>query len=516
MALMRHASRRAIDILHLPSELIAHIFQYLDDYDLFNARVSHRALDKASFEHFARRFFRKKGFMITTRSLTVLQHIATHDELGKYLQHVWCNPDCYTFARPKCCPDDEEDSDLDSADGLETPLEKGPVLMARVHSTLSRQYAAYCDVIRDHSDLLYSDKLEERLNHAFRLLPNLRTVGMRRSEDYSPYGWTEIKDAVGEDPRILGPIPSTPSSTLSGPTQLFIALIGAISASGTRLERLYTDAIEVDNVPENTLTQEKLNAACSSILYIEANVIKGFLTTHPVPDTHEYNPRPGTAELGKGMAHLFKAMPNLKELGLQIFRDNQAQQTILAPGMSPPEGLRECYPYYAFDRLVNEVSFAGLTRIKLEKITAMAFQFKRFLEPCAPNLTSLKLRDIRLITPEGESRPWEAIFAFLRSSCRALEYVLFYRLMYERGAISYTEDPPAAITNPAYTYNHLPSPVNRALFTNYDQIAAEASGEQDVRKKLAEIEERHWYQRPLFTYAMDEDLWHTDTSDEEW
>jgi hypothetical protein len=26
----------------------------------------------------------------------------------------------------------------------------------------------------------------------------------------------------------------------------------------------------------------------------------------------------------------------------------------------------------------------------------------------------------------------------------------------------------------------------------------------------------HWYGRNLFSYEMDESLWHTDTSDEEW
>lgn len=92
-------------ILKLPSELISRIFGLLQcDVDFFNARRASRGLESASLAYFGHRFFRKKGFMITTSSLHVLKQIAAHNVLGNYVRHVWFNPDCFTFAGPSTWP----------------------------------------------------------------------------------------------------------------------------------------------------------------------------------------------------------------------------------------------------------------------------------------------------------------------------------------------------------------------------------------------------------------------------
>lgn len=503
-------------ILDLPSELIAQTFEYLDDKNVFEARLSHRALERSSLAHFGKRFFRKRGFMITTQSLDVLQEIAQHDQLKKYVQHVWFNPDCYTFARPECCPDEEEDKDLDSADELETPLEKEPVITARIKNRLAEQYDAYRWIVSDHSHLLHSGKLEAVLTSIFSLLPNLQTIGMRRSEDYGPYGWRDVKRAVGEDPRILGPIPNGPGTALSGPTQLFSAIISALATTGTRLERLYTDAIELDNIPEGMLTQAKLDAACSSILYIELNVIKGWLTKHPVPESQTYNPLFETAAIGNGVVRLFSATRNLKEVGLQVFRDKK-QSYLVPPVANNPESWIASYPYMAFQKLVTKVSLPHLTRIKLEKITTSPKILQDFLRPCASKLTSLKIRDIRLLSSAENPLPWKPVFAFLSETCPELDYILLYHLMHDSGGVSFTSDPPQVVSELIEHPINLSSFYTRhAQFTDYEQITLETTGKQEVKVKLEELQEKHWYHRPLFSYAMDEDVWHTDTSDEEW
>lgn len=58
-------------------------------------------------------------------------------------------------------------------------------------------------------------------------------------------------------------------------------------------------------------------------------------------------------------------------------------------------------------------------------------------------------------------------------------------------------------------------PAGGELFTKYEHIAFEAKGREAVQARLEVVVERHWYQQPIFSYAMDEGLWHTDTSDEE-
>lgn len=76
-------------ISSLPPEILAEVFTYLDDIDVFHGRLSGRYLERASFAYFGKHFFRKKGYMVTTASLDVLQKIAAHEELRKYPQHVW-------------------------------------------------------------------------------------------------------------------------------------------------------------------------------------------------------------------------------------------------------------------------------------------------------------------------------------------------------------------------------------------------------------------------------------------
>ena len=94
--------------------------------------------------------------------------------------------------------------------------------------------------------------------------------------------------------------------------------------------------------------------------------------------------------------------------------------------------------------------------------------------------------------------------------------------MYEGGGISFVEDPPTPIPylesqdvigSPNQPHGE---PAGGEFFTKYDYIALEASGRDQVESKLVEIVDRHWYHKPIFSYAMDDELWHTDTSDEEW
>ena len=104
------------------------------------------------------------------------------------------------------------------------------------------------------------------------------------------------------------------------------------------------------------------------------------------------------------------------------------------------------------------------------------------------------------------------IFEFLRDDCPKLSYLLLYHLTYQHGAISFVEKPPIA------TPSQQPhgEPAGGEFFTDYANIVSEASGREQVEAKVKDLVDRHWYQKPMFSYAMDESLWHTDTSDEEW
>ena len=494
-------------ILDLPAELVGYLVAHLSDEDIFATRLTNKYLESSSLSYFGKRFFRKKGYLITTPSIDVLKSISAHNELRKYVQHVWFNPDCYTFIEPKCAP--EEDFDNLDEDG--DPTERIDLLS----EDDKRRYAAYRECVKDHAVLLSKPKLVEELTTAFSNLPNLAAIGMRRSEDHKPWGWNRLKDAIGDDPRVLGPVPSGPMYSLSGPTKLFMAIINSVAAAHVDLKRLYTDATEIDNILPTVLLQEQLNQACRSLQYLEINVSKARLNKKK---NANYTTLMDEAEWGEGLLRLFKAVPHLCELGLQIFPD--LRQNMLSPSFWSLESWRKSYPYLASQKIIKNTQLSHLTRLKLEKLATTPELLKAFMTPSHSNLTSLKIRDIRLLSTNKNKRPWQLIFEFLRDSCPNLSYLLLYHLLYEAGGISFVENPPppASYTGTSDGAPNPPhgEPAGGEFFTKYEHIALEASGRQTVDAKLREVVDKHWYHKPIFSYAMDEALWHTDTSDEEW
>lgn len=511
----------ATTLLELPPELIVHVFRYLDDVDFFAARLAGKHLERATFSTFGKRFFRKKGYMITTASLDVLQNVASHKELRKHVQHVWFNPDCYTFGPMLFLPGHFDDWD---AVEPEDRYSDDPKVNRKNHE-------AHAACINDHHNIIHSKTvLATKLTSAFFSLPNLKTVGMRRSDQYNPWGWRTLKETIGKDPRELGDLPWIHQSGASGPTLLYAALIKALDTSGVEIQRLYTDAVEIDLISLHTLPLEVIQRACNSLLYLEVNVTKGSASSvyrPPYEDTvsrqvHEMS------QYGSGLIRLLSSSPRLRELGLMIFPDRKQSHL-----MAPEEGWLESYPYLTLIHLAGGMQLQNLRRIKLEKFTTNPATLISLLRPSAKHLTSIKLRDIRLLneTDTETERPWQSVFSFLATSCPRLSYLLLYHLSHSTGTIRFVENLP-----PPDASEILTEPVADTVnFTNYENISVEAGvphsdpdtegtekrgkvlrAREAVGERVRALVGGHWYGRNTFSYEMDEMVWHTDTSDEEW
>lgn len=530
----------ATTLLDLPPELIATTFHHLNDADFFAARAVGKYLERASFATFGKRFFRKKGYMITTASLDVLQNIASHEELRPYVQHVWFNPDCYTFGHLLKHPNSLDDfQKIHPADRYSDDYE-----------TNGKNREAHVECLKDHKRLLNSGDpakhlacmdddldslkaegaLSDKLVTVFSSLPNLRTIGMRRSDQYSPWGWKGLRDAVGRDPRELGDYLKYDIAGAHGPTLLYAALLRALDASGTKIQRFYTDAIEIDLLSVDTLPLDVVARACSSLLYLEVNVTKGRISMLIRPPGEETDRIRSQQRLqyGSGLIRLLSASPKLRELGLMIF-PNRTQSHL----MPPDEGWELSYPYLSLVHLADNVQLQNLRRIKLEKFTTSPTTLISLLQPSAKQLTSIKLRDIRLLSDSsaGDEKPWQPVFSFLATSCPKLSYLLLYHLSHPTGTIRFVQNLPVPEThdNPA---DSMALPVN---FTDYEHISVEAGvphsdpdtvgpekratvreAREAVSERVHALVEGHWYGKNTFSYEMDESLWHTDTSDEEW
>ena len=479
-------------ILDLPVEIQTEIISYLPDKTLKAARLVHRNIEQAALATFGKRFFRKKGFFLTQLSLSRLRHIAEHEGLRKHVQHVWFNPDFYTF----------------------NVSPRGP--------------AAIMDqALGDYHRTTRLANLIQELIYILARLPNVQTLGMRRGTDHSPYGWQIYKDRIGRDPRELGEgRPTGRQSALSPQTVLYVALIRAVAASGTGLRRLYTDAIEIDQIYSDCLLQEDLDKACRNLLYLEVNCIRA----RSSPGVDDHNPledhlsRSSDIGLpldkpenwGTGLVRLLKAAPRLKEIGLQMFPDTRHSHMI-PPISQDPNSWRQSYPYISLQSVAtHHLPLSNLTRLKLEKVATSASALLSLLHPCGPNLTSLKLREIRLVETAAD-RPWAKIFVFLRSSCPALAHLFLYNVTYLHGGVSFVErldQPPGQTVQ--LQYNPWSFHARATLLAQNAQVTVEATGLELVGRWLDRVAEEHWYQLPIVSMPMDDALWYTDTSDEEW
>lgn len=501
--------------MDLPTELIATIFQHLDNASFLAARQASRRLEQASFAVFGKRFFRKKGYMITTPSLDVLQCVASHEKLRENVQHVWFNPDCYTFGPPT--------EDLMFSDGADEGKNAGlrhqdgySDEAAKSQERLQAQLA----LALDHIELMKSDRaLADRLGKAFASMPNLKTVGMRRSTDHKPWGWSRVQDAVGRDPRVLGQLPFSSTLDPSGPTLLYIALFQSLAASGSYVRRFYTDVIELDEIESGALPSDVIRKACKSLLYLEVNATKSRANAL---DHGHLGIAPASPEMlsvySSGLTQLLAACPTLRELGLMIFRQKANDFE---------------YSLRAFSRLAAQVQLQNLRRIKLEKIVTRSSDLIAILQPSSSNLTSLKLRDIRLFPAPDDDPPtehwppklWKPVFAFLATSCPKLSYFFLHKVITAVEMVRFVEQlPPSSQgangSRGFVDYENITVevglPHNDPDTEGREKRAAIMRARDAVSQRMQSLVEGHWYGSHLHSYDMDEGIWYTDTSDEEW
>ncbi|KAF2715958.1 hypothetical protein K431DRAFT_289820 [Polychaeton citri CBS 116435] len=495
--------------LDLPSEIIAHVFTCLDRSSLYNGRAACKDIRGATFSLFGRRHFQKRGYLLCDHSLRVLENIASHPQLRVYPRHVWFNPDLYTFIQPHYV-EQQEDGDFGGQETIGTSHHD-----MRLHT--------FRRVVAEHKQLLHSDALTVRLAAIFSKLSNLKVVGMRRSTGYSACGWQRLEIIIGIDPRILGPVPEGPPDALSGPTMLYVAILNAARSSRLKLQRLYTDAVELDCVNHLTLPNDSPSYVCEKLRWLEVNLVKGHLTTK----THAEHTVSDEQQLwGQGLETILSASHrSLHGLDLMVFPD-RAQSHMLPPRWNQVESWRRSYPYVVLQRIAKTIQLTSLRRLKLEKLTTSSETLLQLLRPCQQSLQSLKIRDVRLLTgtdTEGnqEARPWGTVFAFLAASCPSLSFVLFHLLRHGSGGVTFerndpdTESKDAPEPDGAIPVAVYGGPAGGEVFTSFDHITLQIQGLQEVKQRLDKIVETHFYGGSVFSYAMDEDLWHTDTSNAE-
>lgn len=277
----------------LPDELIALMASFLRPLDVESFRGTSRNVEKATFDHFARHYFRKKGFMIVNESLTVLENIASHPGLKTYVQHIWFNPDCFTFVKDS------------------------PQFISKT-SEVIRRYQS------DHRALLNDPTLSLRLEKIFQAFPNLKTVGMRRGTEHKPWGWAKLQYAAGQDPRRLGAFAKQYPHMILEPSLLFMAILRSLAKGRNKVKRLYTDTI-IEKAIVGGLSIDDIRASCRPIQYIELNMVGNLPEFFTSSRARELDP----PELpGALLRDMLQRMPDLTELGLTLFHDSTQRHMV--------------------------------------------------------------------------------------------------------------------------------------------------------------------------------------------
>ncbi|KAL1610108.1 hypothetical protein SLS60_001773 [Paraconiothyrium brasiliense] len=143
----------------LPLELLVHLIAvYLPTEDLGALRLTDKYLEKALFDTFAREFFTKRQFMLSTSSLQTLVDISRHGALNKTLKHVIIGMESFQ-------------SFQDADPGF--------------WNLSDAQRRVFFAGFADQFSLMSSGHDRTLLVEAFRNLPNLDTIGIR---DYSANG----------------------------------------------------------------------------------------------------------------------------------------------------------------------------------------------------------------------------------------------------------------------------------------------------------------------------------------
>ncbi|KGO63540.1 hypothetical protein PITC_049220 [Penicillium italicum] len=146
----------------LPVELISKICSHLDFQQLVALRLSCRALYQNSLEIFAKTFYRKICFIVTSESLHELEELSKSNGLREHVQELWMIPIVFNGT--------EKPLGMVSISSKSCRQVKGDELESR--------HAIHKAMLADNSNLLESEAFSVRLRECMDRFQNLQTIGL--------------------------------------------------------------------------------------------------------------------------------------------------------------------------------------------------------------------------------------------------------------------------------------------------------------------------------------------------
>jgi hypothetical protein len=344
-----------------------------------------------------------------------------------------------------------------------------------------------------------------------------------------------LKNAIGLDPCVVGAhmLWRDIDRFLTDPNCFFAHLLLAMSEQTPRLERLYTDGVQIDQVAVAKLLSAPARSILGWLRVLELNTFEPREVTtdrNKYGEIYEAHSIPGLPEscapfehsvavipianelggLGKGIISVLRAVPQIEDLTLTMWPNKRFNLMQGRPIAHDENGNRihTGYHWAAFGQVVKAVSLTNLTRLSLGSIKTTAGLLNIFLSSSAPTLRDLRLAYVTLFQvfrndssgAEPLLVPWRLVFSALARNFPSLSYIHFRWLHVYSPCDWVTFDTdPANDDESGWDDEQPDNDLSKAQHNSKPLSPSsllEARGLAEVQHRLRVITKKHWYSKP--------------------
>lgn len=339
-------------IRDLPPEVVQLIAGHLDQESLLAFRRTCHGFEENSFPLFASTFFDTVGFIFVCESLEVLVNLAKHEQLRKYIRHVWFAPEFF----------------LRTTINIEQSIIVDGGKSCSMNSQTEQQIRLIEKWEAKRDECIKSTALHKTLADAFSQMPNVATFGLRYFADPSHrdyqaissaanirqhcWGRRMIQSQTGIDPLVaLGREKSGVHMPGNMSTTLFSTLLSILGQSSLKIPKLYTSGPSSHKDVAQILPDHL--EVRNEVFYKSNNPLSGLQDLCLSMGTFRWLQH-GLAEreYGRGLKLLLGTAPNLTCLRLDFARSE----------------MRDPYALEMFKRTFEKIKLKCLFAVSVEGI----------------------------------------------------------------------------------------------------------------------------------------------------
>ncbi|KAK3370518.1 hypothetical protein B0H63DRAFT_317738 [Podospora didyma] len=378
----------------LPTELFFHVGRSVSTVDLTNLRLTCKAVEHAIGAYFAHEFFRRKQFMISTKSLQTLIDISKHAHFRVHLKHV-------SIATDRIL----------SRSGLRGPNTASPT---------QQQTRLAHEAWADQCSLMPSGIARDMLQEAFANLPELEVVDIRdfnsssRNRDGVGTLWRSYGAPTFEQETGMQLFQNSLGATVDDDfvSNLFSAVINALAAANKRPKNIETLLRSHSKLTECAFAIPPRVKSSVVPLLADLQVLHLSLSLRGMIPQPGFGGSNGLAEVS--LRGFLQHMVNLRWLRLNFQDHLHDNVKSLLEWLAADHQASQANPAHGD---IASPSLSCLTQLDLGSLASSPQTIVKLLAKVAPSLRTLSLRRMSLVdsqnTADKRVNPWPNLFQIL-------------------------------------------------------------------------------------------------------